>query len=197
MPGGVPLRPLSVGDMLSGAFTLIRRNPVATLGLAAIVETASAIVTTFLTWSEQRLTHRLQVSLSSNSSSTQVGHAFGHFSASFVPYLFLTIAITFIAQTILTGMLTGVLGRGLIGDKITIGEAWRIARIPTVIALSLLVPAIALVPWVVFGLIVFGLAATHLTAVAVIVGVLGGIALFVSTIWVSVRLILAVPVAVL
>src|SRR5579859_4186707 len=58
MPGGVPLRPLGVGDILSGAFTLIRRNPVATLGLAAIVETASAVVTTFFSWSEQRLLHQ-------------------------------------------------------------------------------------------------------------------------------------------
>ena len=57
MPGGVPLRPLGVGEILSGAFTLIRRNPMATLGLAAIIETLSGIITTALSWSEQKLTH--------------------------------------------------------------------------------------------------------------------------------------------
>ena len=54
MPGGVPLRPLTVGDILSGAFTLIRRNPVATLGLAAIVEGVAAIATPFLSLGEQK-----------------------------------------------------------------------------------------------------------------------------------------------
>ncbi len=197
MPGGVPLRPLSAGEMLSGAFTLIRRNPIATLGLAAIVETASAVITTFVTWSEQKLTHELQVSLKGHPTSAQVGHALGHFFGSFVPYLFITIAVALVAQGILTGMLTGALGRGLIGDKVTIGEAWRIARVPAVIALSLLVLAIVFVPWVLFGLIIAGLAAAHVTAAAVLIGVVGGIGLVVATLWVSIRLLMAVPAVVL
>src|SRR3984885_11885612 len=32
-PGVIPLRPLSVGEILDGAFTAVRRNPKATLGL--------------------------------------------------------------------------------------------------------------------------------------------------------------------
>jgi hypothetical protein len=38
-PGGVPLRPLALGDILNVAVTLARRNPAATFGLAAIVRT--------------------------------------------------------------------------------------------------------------------------------------------------------------
>jgi len=37
-PGGIPLRPLGVGEILSGAFTSIRQNPAATLGLSAVLE---------------------------------------------------------------------------------------------------------------------------------------------------------------
>src|SRR6185437_13413729 len=94
MPGGVPLRPLGVGEILSGAFTLIRRNPMATLGLAAIIETLSGIITTVLSWSEQKLTHQLQQSVKGAPTSAQISHALGHFFSSFVPYLFATIALT-------------------------------------------------------------------------------------------------------
>src|SRR5258708_15705507 len=125
-PGGVPLRPLGVGETLSGAFTRIRRNPGATLGLAAIIETISGIITAALSWSEQKLTHQLQQSLKGTPTSAQAGHALGHFSASFLPYFFVTIALTFVVQQILTGMLTGALGRGLIGHQITIRQARRV-----------------------------------------------------------------------
>ena len=197
MPGGVPLRPLGVGEMLSGAFTLIRRNPVATLGLAAIVETLSAVVTTFLSWSEQKISRRLTLSLQGHPGSAQAGHALGHFFSSIAPYFLVTIALTLVVQGVLTGMLTGALGRGLIGDKITIGEAWRIARVPSVIGVTLLTLGIVLLPWAAFAGIIFGLAAANAGALAVVVGILGGIALLVATIWVEFRLLMAVPVVVL
>src|SRR4030081_1990144 len=44
-PGGIPLRPLGVGEILSGAFTQIRQNPAATLGLSAILLTFYGIAT--------------------------------------------------------------------------------------------------------------------------------------------------------
>ena len=47
-PGVIPLRPLGVGEILDGAFTSIRRNPRATLGIAALLLTASAVITTTL-----------------------------------------------------------------------------------------------------------------------------------------------------
>ena len=196
-PGGVPLRPLSVGDVLSGAFTLIRRNPVATLGLSAIVATLSGILTTVISWIEQNLLHQLRLNINDQTPSTQVGHAALHFFASFVPFLLLTVVITFVVQSILTGMLTGALGHGLIGNKITIEEAWRIARVGSVIALSLLIGVIVAVPWVVVFLIVVGLAVAKITALAVLVGIVGFIGLFIGTIFVAIRLIVAVPVVVL
>ena len=39
-PGIIPLRPLSVGEILDGTFTTIRRHPKATLGLSAAVACA-------------------------------------------------------------------------------------------------------------------------------------------------------------
>jgi hypothetical protein len=197
MPGGVPLRPLAVGDILNGAFTLIRGNPLATLGLAAIIEVLAGVVTAFFSWSEQKLTHQLQSTLAGQPTSTRAGHALLHFFAGFAPYLFLTVAVTLVVQAILTGTLTGVLGRGLIGDKITIGQAWKMARLPVVIAVSLLIIVIELAPWVLLGLIVLGLAVVKLKVLALIVGIFGWIGLVPLTIWVGVRLVLAPPVVVL
>jgi hypothetical protein len=196
-PGGVPLRPLAVGDILSGAFTLIRRNPAATLGLAAIVQTIYGICSAFISWAELNATHRLRTSLPPQATSAQVSHALGQFFSSFAPYLLLSIGLAFTFQAILTGMLTGALGRGLLGSKITIGEAWRIARIPGVVGVSLLVTAILIGLWIPVAAIVIALAAAHVTAGAVLVGVVGFIAALLMTIWISIRLTIAVPAVVL
>ena len=196
-PGGVPLRPLAVGDILSGAFTLIRRNPAATLGLAAIVQTVYGVLSAFFAWAEQRAAHKLTVSVTPQASSTQFGHAIGHFFLSYVPYLAADLVLAFIFQAVLTGMLTGALGRGLLGNKITIGEAWRIARVPEVIAVSLLVPLILLGIWVPIAVIVGVLAIAKITVLAVLVGVVGFVGAFLATVWISVRLSLAVPAIVL
>ena len=48
-PGVIPLRPLGLGEILDGSFATIRRNPKATLGIAAIVVTISAVITSALT----------------------------------------------------------------------------------------------------------------------------------------------------
>ena len=45
-PGGIPLRPLALGDILNGSVTLARRNPAATFGLAAIAMTIYGVIVT-------------------------------------------------------------------------------------------------------------------------------------------------------
>ncbi|HEX6934480.1 MAG TPA: glycerophosphoryl diester phosphodiesterase membrane domain-containing protein [Streptosporangiaceae bacterium] len=196
-PGGVPLRPLGVGDILSGAFTLIRRNPVATLGLAAIIQTCYGVASAFISFQELSAAHQFSVSISGTTTDRQVAHALGQFAASFAPYAALQFALVLVFQTVLTGMLTGALGHGLLGHKVTIGEAWRIARVPFVVAISLLVPLIGIAIWVPVAIVVIILLVAKLTALAVVLGVVGFLAALVVTIWVSIRLTLAVPAVVL
>ena len=43
-PGIIPLRPIGVSEMLDGAFTAIRRNPRATLGLGAVIMTIYGVI---------------------------------------------------------------------------------------------------------------------------------------------------------
>jgi len=192
----VPLRPLTVGDILSGAFTLIRRNPVATLGLAAIIQTIYGIASAFITWRELNAADTL-TSLPPQPTSAQLAHAVGQFFSTFIPFTLLQFALLFVFQAILTGMLTGALGRGLLGNKITIGEAWQIARVPALIGVSLLVLLIVLAVWTPVAVITIVLAAAKITAAAVLVGVLGSIAALVLTIWIWTRLTLAGPAVVL
>ena len=197
-PGGVPLRPLALGDILSGAFTLIRRNPAATLGITAIIQTVYGIAGAFISWAELNAARRLQTTIRLRPNSAQAAtHALGHFFASFVPYLFLTFGLIFVFEAILTGMLTGALGRGLLGDKITIAEAWRLGRVGPVIAVSLLVPLILFGVWLPVIVVVIVLAVAHAGALAALVGVLGFIAALIVSIWIAVRLSLAVPAVVL
>jgi Membrane domain of glycerophosphoryl diester phosphodiesterase len=195
-PGGVPLRPLGVGDILSGAFTLIRRNPAATLGIAAIVQTIYGVINAFFTWAELNAVRHI-TSLPPQPTAAQFRHAAGQFLSSYVPYLLIDLVLVFIFQAILTGMLTGALGRGLLGDKVTIGEAWRHARIPSVIGVSLLVPLIFIGIWLPVAIIVIALAAAHVAVAAVLIGVVGGLAALVISIWIYVRLSLAIPAVVL
>ncbi len=190
------MRPLGVGDILSGAFTLIRRNPAATLGIAAIVQTVYGVISAFITWAELSSVRHL-TSLPAQPTPAQFRHAFGQFFGSYIPYLLLDLALVIIFQAILTGMLTGALGRGLLGRQVTIGEAWRVARVPSVIGLTLLLIAIGLAIWVPVALIVVVLAVAHVTVAAVLIGVIGGLAALIVSVWVWVRLALAIPAVVL
>jgi hypothetical protein len=182
---------------LSGAFTLIRRNPAATLGLAAIVQTIYGICGAFLTWRELSAAHQLGVNLARTPTGDQAFRALGQFFASFAPYVGLQLVLVFLFQAVLTGMLTGALGHGLLGHKITIAEAWRLARVPAVLGVTLLVSLIVIGIWFPIVAIVIGLAAANAGGAAVGLGIIGGIGTFVVFVWIVIRLTLAVPAVVL
>jgi uncharacterized RDD family membrane protein YckC len=180
-PGVIPLRPLGVGEILDGAFTTIRRNPKATLGLAAVLLTFSAVITTAVS---VILVHHL----GSVSLPTPGQHLT---NAKVFPILVLTALFAFIVDTVLTGLLTVVIGRSVLGHKITAGEAWRIARprLPALIGATLLVLLTLAGIWVVFGLLVF-----FLGPVVVLLGVIVAIVL---TIWFVIMFRMVGPVVVL
>src|SRR5262249_53231830 len=148
----------------------IRRNPAATLGIAAIVQTIYGICGAFIAWGELGAANRLQTTLNLQPNSAQAaGHALGQFFASFLPYLFLTFGLIFVFEAVLTGMLTGALGRGLLGDKITMGEAWRLARVGPVLGVTGLVALIVLGIYLPVALIVVALIAAHLVGFAIFI----------------------------
>jgi len=129
-PGIIPLRPLSVGEILDGAFTAVRHNPKATLGLAAIVMTISGLITALTSYA---LYHAAGNSLSfptagQTFTDAQWRHLFTSMAEYILPAIGIIVIISFLAQTILTGMLTAVVGQSVLGRNLSIGEAWQIAR---------------------------------------------------------------------
>src|SRR6266567_1484818 len=120
-PGAVPLRPLGVGDILSGAFTLIRQNPAATLGLTALTVTALAVTVAII------------VLIAS-----QTAPAVAFFAL--VPAL--------AALGLQLGGLVTAMGQSLLGRKITIREAVRRSRTGPVVAAILLLAVIFLAIWI-------------------------------------------------
>ena len=180
-PGVIPLRPIAVGEILDGAFTSIRRNPKATLGIAAVVLTISAIITTAL---EVLLLSQLGVNTSTDQ--TLTGAQLAGMLAVVIPSGLTALVLAFIVQILLTGLLTAVVGRSVLGDRITAGDAWRIAlpRLPALLLATLLTGLALIGPWAALAvvLIVLGVAGAPGGAL-IAVGFLGVLASLVLDVW--------------
>src|SRR5215472_2329483 len=99
-PGVIPLRPLSVGELLDGAFTSIRRNPKATLGIAAVLLTFSAVITTAVSLLLVHFVGSVTLPTAGQTLTTaQATRLLEHFTEVFVPVVALTTVLGFIVDT--------------------------------------------------------------------------------------------------
>ncbi len=203
-PGIIPLRPLNVSEILDGAFTALRRNPKATLGLSAIVMTVYGIITT---GSTLVLTHLVKgVALPPQGqplTDAQVRQVFEHIGEVVLPQLAITLVVGFLADTILIGMLTAVIGHSVLGRHVSITDAWRIAspRLGALIGSTLLAGLVFSGVMVVGGIVsvVIGavLIALHAAPAGVLLIIVGLIATLVFTVVFWVRFAVAAPAVVL
>jgi hypothetical protein len=200
-PGVIPLRPLLVGEILDGAFSSIRQNPKATLGLSAILMTIAGVISTTITLVMRNLVGGIDLPTNGQTmTAAQLGHFFGRLLAVLAAPALVSALLAILVQGILAGLLTAVIGRGVIGQRITAGQAWRITapRLPAVIGATFLVVGILTALWAVLGLVLYIL---HLagapTALIVGLGALGFFPALVLTIWFGVMLSLAAPAVVL
>jgi len=201
-PGGIPLRPLALGDILNGAVTSARRNPVATFGLAAIVMTIYGIMSAVLQNIERSQLGKIsstQQALQNGQTLTQqqLNNVLGSFVGAILPAAAVTIVISFVLTSALAGMLSAIIGRGVLGQRVSLGQAWRAGRIGPVIGTSLLLLLISVCVPLPVVVVVIVLAVLHLTPVAVLIGVLGGIASVGLEIFLLIRLSVALPALVL
>ncbi|WP_066372959.1 DUF7847 domain-containing protein [Herbidospora mongoliensis] len=170
-PGIIPLRPLQLGDLYNGAVAVIRANPKATLGLSALVVTVSQIITLAIQLPAFGAIADI-AALSPESIRDNPEVVFSSV-ATFLGSTLLGSVVSAIAIVVLTGMLTGIVGRAVFGEKITIGAAWDLAkgRVLPLIGLALLQAAIVfgvfLVP---VGLLFALLAAGLPTGASVLLG---------------------------
>jgi hypothetical protein len=119
-PGVIPLRPLTLTDILNGAVAYIRANPKATLGLTTVVVVFAQIVSLVLQVGPLAVTGELGV-LGGEEASTAA--ALGSSASSIAGAI-----TTMLSSILLSGMLTVVVGRAVFGTGITIEEAWRRVR---------------------------------------------------------------------
>ena len=119
-PGVIPLRPLTLTDILNGAFSYIRTNPKATLGLTTVVVVVAQLIGLILQIGPLAAMGELGV-LRGEEAST--GALLGS-SASGIA----STVTTLLSSIVLSGMLTVIVGRAVFGAGITIGEAWQRVR---------------------------------------------------------------------
>jgi hypothetical protein len=148
-PGVVPLRPLAVGDMLSGAVRYIRANPLLTLGASAAVMLVQLVLQLLL----------------------PVPDPFAFSSARPADVWFaaagelLVALVALVLGAVLNALLFVVLSRAVLGLRTDAATAWRTAapRVPGLVGLTVLV-----------GLVV--LAVVGIGAIPVVLAVVSGAA---------------------
>ena len=186
-PGIIPLRPLSLGDILDGAVKAVRHNPKAMIGLALLVNAVflhplGPAVGPHRHPARRQRRRRLPAASLTTPAATLSVAVFGQ-----------------LATLILTGLLVHAVGEAVLGRRPSIGEVWRAARgrLLTVVGVNLLVgrgtlvvAALLLTPGAVL------LAQQHVASGAVLL-VLAALVRARRRRWVTVRTCLAGPAVVL
>ena len=163
--GGIPLRPLGVGDVLDGTFTTIRRNPRATIGLAAVLITLQQA----LVVGAQLLTGDIPT-LSGFGGDTVSLELIGGFGG------LIGTLLSAVVGAVLTGMLVVVVSEDVLGRRVTAGQVWarvrpRLGALLVAAALAGVLPYVGLLFLVVPGVILWG--AWALTTPALVLEGLG------------------------
>lgn len=119
-PGAIPLRPLGLGDLYDGAFKIIRFNPKATVGSAALVSAVAMFVPVALT-----VLVAATFDLSTDAFGTPMTEA--EVLVELVSALALAVGslIQGAALLLVTGMVSVVSHAAAVGRTLGIGEAWQ------------------------------------------------------------------------
>jgi hypothetical protein len=189
-PGVIPLRPLGVGEIMDGAVTTIRRNPGPMLGLSAVL----AIIVQFIGLIASWLLFRDLQALETLPATASPAEVFGVVGGTVGGFGVMAI-VSWVATVILTGVLTVVVSRAVLGENLTVGAAWAKARpkLPKLLLLTLVYSLIAIAPLLAVTLLMVLAAATGGGNGMIGVGVLAGFVGVALTVWLYVRYSLATP----
>ena len=124
-PGVVPLRPLGLGELLDGAVGVLRRYPRPTLGLSAVVAVVSTLANVLLLLTAFRPFFDVDSAAAIESGNSDALEA--AIGGAAVGGL-LTFVLALLAGAVLTGILTAVVGRAVLGQPLSLGEAWAQVR---------------------------------------------------------------------
>jgi hypothetical protein len=162
-PGVVPLRPLTLGEILDGAVKVIRRYPKPTLGLSAII----AVVTTVL-----GLLLVLAGDYSSFADDLRSGGSSDDPFANGADVASIPVSLLgWLAGLVLTGFLVVVVGKAVLGQPASFGETWQQVRprLWALIGLALLTGLLTSAPMIAGGLVAVLLA--YISPVLLVIGI--------------------------
>ena len=153
-PGIIPLRPLSIGEIISGAFESLRANPRAMFLPSLIVLTATGALSAVLNYFGADLLLSRVGALLNNSSDAGPSEILPAFIGSFASQM-VGALLTALATTILTGLLIVAVSRSVLGRIATPGEVWERTRgrILPLIGQTLLITLITLVADIIIAII--------------------------------------------
>lgn len=191
-PGVVPLRPLTLGELLDGSVSVVRRYPRPTLGPSAVVALVSTLLSVLLL---ALLPPDVFSSASTPADPADLtDERIGGLAAASLG----SVVISSFAGLVLSGIITVVVGRAVLGQPMTAGAAWQALRplLWRLIAVALLTGLI------VVGVVLFAaVGATVLVAVGGDAGLAGAVLVVLGALlaaaYLYVRLSLAAPALVL
>ncbi|HEV2780029.1 MAG TPA: hypothetical protein VGX25_11600 [Actinophytocola sp.] len=140
-PGVIPLRPLGVSEILDGAISTMRAHPKPTLGVSAIVVLVSELLLLVATYPLLDDIGRA----SSITQATPPEEVLAAFRAT-MSYLGIILVIGLPTLVLLSGFLTVVAGKAVLGQPIGAGEVWSRVRprLLALLGLTMVYPAVAL-----------------------------------------------------
>lgn len=191
-PGVIPLRPLGVGEILDGAVSYIRAHPKITLGLSALITTATQLILVPVQYLSLGELASLAGTAGTPPSIDELVDAVAGSGLAMLAGM----VLGFITGTVLNGMLIVVLSRAVLGQRITLGQTWAATRprLLGLLGLSLLTTLLLLTPLLLF----VPAAAAGLTGapggLIAVLAVLGGLAAVAAVVYLYVALSLVAPV---
>ena len=192
-PGTIPLRPLTLSDLLEGIFATLRRNPGAVLGISAVAAVAQAAVymvgiyALFSTLGENMMTPGMD-----DPSDEQIFDLLATMATwggtSFGGMMVLSVFFTLLAQAVL-----GIVAvRSAVGVKTTFGQTLRLMRGSwgkLLLFMLLLIVITAVIMAIFVGLIVWAVFSWQDASfgVAIVTILLFGFATFIIGAWLAIK----------
>lgn len=190
-PGIVPLRPLSLGEMLDGAIQALRQNPRGLMGSAAAVTLGVGLLSMVLLIPVATMVFGAMAR--STTSTPPVEVLVG------VAAVYLMLFLLFIvSQALLTGMLTTGVGQAVMGRTMSVAQLWSAVkpRLAAIVGASLLV-GLAQVSVLVVSLLLIGAGFAMGEVVGVLVALLAVMLTVAAALFVYARLSLTIPALVM
>ena len=165
-PGIIPLRPLTIGDLFSGAFEAIRSNPKVLFGFTIVIMLLVSLIAS-VSILVSGLGYESVINAANDPQALQ--QSVDNFANALLLQMISNLVqwlSTFAGTSILTGLLAATVSQLTVGRKLTLSEAWamtrkRLGSLIGSFALTALITAAPIVLWVVAVFASLVVAAEH------------------------------------